>query len=94
MRKDAFSRPVRFIILKVWSTHVEQTTIFGVKHSSPLFLAPIGVQGIWHKDAELASARAAKKTGIPFIMSTASTRSIEEVAEANGDSHRWYQLYW
>ena len=29
-----------------------------------------------------------------MIMSTASTRSIEAVAKANGDGHRWYQLYW
>ena len=47
-----------------------------------------------HEDAELAAARAAKKTGVPYIMSTACSRSIEEVAEANGDGHRWYQLYW
>ncbi len=31
---------------------------------------------------------------MPFILSTASTRSIEAVAKANGDGHRWYQLYW
>lgn len=71
-----------------------QVTIFGVKYSSPLFLAPIGVQGVWHADAELATARAAKNLGVPFIMSTASSRSIEEVARANGNSSRWYQLYW
>ncbi|KAL0960580.1 hypothetical protein HGRIS_005614 [Hohenbuehelia grisea] len=72
-----------------------ETTIFGVKYSAPIFIAPIGVQGICHADAELASARAAAKLGIPFIMSTASTRAIEEVAEASGNgSPRWYQLYW
>ncbi|KAJ7648552.1 FMN-dependent dehydrogenase [Mycena rosella] len=71
-----------------------ETTIFGVTHSSPVFIGPIGVQGIFTADAELAPARAGKNLGVPFIMSTASTRSIEEVAEANGDGHRWYQLYW
>jgi len=71
-----------------------ETTIFGVKHPSPVFVAPIGVQGILHPDAELGSARAAKELNVPFIMSTASSRSIEEVAEVNGASHRWYQLYW
>ncbi|KAJ7776792.1 oxidoreductase [Mycena maculata] len=70
------------------------TTIFGVKHSSPVFIAPIGVQGIFTAEAELAPARAAQKLGVPFIMSTASSRTIEDVAEANGDGHRWYQLYW
>lgn len=57
-------------------------------------MAPIGVQGICHPDAELASARAAKKLGIPYIMSTAATRSIEEVAKVNEDGIRWFQLYW
>jgi isopentenyl diphosphate isomerase/L-lactate dehydrogenase-like FMN-dependent dehydrogenase len=65
-----------------------------VKHSSPIFIAPIGVQGIFCEEAELAPARAGQKLGVPFIMSTASSRSIEDVAEANGDGHRWYQLYW
>ena len=53
------------------------------------------MQGILHADAESGSARAAGELGIPYIMSTASTRSIEEVAEANGPGNpRWYQLYW
>lgn len=34
------------------------------------------------------------QVGVPFIMSTASTRPPEEVAEANGEGARWYQLYW
>jgi lactate 2-monooxygenase len=59
-----------------------------------VILAPVGVQGILHKDGELATARAAGTVGVPMIMSTASTRSIEAVAKANGDGHRWYQLYW
>ncbi|KAJ7479719.1 oxidoreductase [Mycena latifolia] len=70
------------------------TTIFGVKHSSPIFIAPIGVQCNFTAEAEFAPARAAKALGVPFIMSTMASRSIEDVAEANGDGHRWYQLYW
>ncbi|KZT28718.1 oxidoreductase [Neolentinus lepideus HHB14362 ss-1] len=71
-----------------------ETTIFGVKYPSPLILAPIGVQGIVHPDAELASAAAAAKCNVPFIMSSAATRSIEAIAKASGDGPRWYQLYW
>ncbi|KAG6899761.1 hypothetical protein C0993_007058 [Termitomyces sp. T159_Od127] len=71
-----------------------ETTLFGVTHPSPIILAPIGVQGIFHGDGELAPASAAGKLGIPFVMSSASSRSIEEVATANGNGHRWYQLYW
>ena len=52
------------------------------------------MQGILHKDGELATASGAANVGVPFVMSSASTRSIEAVAKANGDGHRWYQLYW
>jgi lactate 2-monooxygenase len=61
---------------------------------APLMLAPVGVQSIVHPDAELASARAAAAQGVPFILSTASSHSIEQVAEAIGEASRWYQLYW
>jgi isopentenyl diphosphate isomerase/L-lactate dehydrogenase-like FMN-dependent dehydrogenase len=59
-----------------------------------VLLAPVGVQAIVHPDGELASARAAAATGVPYIHSTAASHSIEEAAEANGDGPRWFQLYW
>ncbi|KAH7124848.1 FMN-dependent dehydrogenase [Dactylonectria estremocensis] len=68
--------------------------LFGTKHESPLLVAPIGVQNIMHSDAEEATARACRNVGVPMILSTAATRTIEQVAEANADSNRWYQLYW
>ncbi|KAK7024975.1 Fmn dependent [Favolaschia claudopus] len=77
------------------TTRTLETTIFGVKHPSPLFIGPIGTQAIFMEDAELAPAQAGRNLGIPFIMSTAASRTIEDVAEANGDDgHRWFQLYW
>ncbi|KAI0694705.1 FMN-dependent alpha-hydroxy acid dehydrogenase [Earliella scabrosa] len=71
-----------------------ETTLFGVTHSSPILLAPIGTQGILHEDGELATARAAQALGIPMILSGAASRSLEAVAQANGTGHRWFQLYW
>ncbi|OCT51269.1 putative lactate 2-monooxygenase PB1A11.03 [Cladophialophora carrionii] len=68
--------------------------LFGKKYNSPLLLAPVGVQKIMHEDAEEATARACEKVGIPMILSSAATRTIEQVAEANGSGARWYQLYW
>jgi lactate 2-monooxygenase len=70
------------------------TTVLGTAMPAPVLLAPIGVQTIVHPDGELASARAAAATGLPFIHSTAAAHSIEDVAEASGDGSRWYQLYW
>ena len=70
------------------------TTVLGADLPAPVLLGPVGVQSIIHPDGELATARAAAELGVPMVMSTASSYSIEEVAEANGDGTRWYQLYW
>lgn len=68
--------------------------LFGQTYKYPFFLAPIGVQRIMHPEGELASSRAAAKTGIPFIASTATSYSMEEIAGEMGDAPRWFQLYW
>ena len=71
--------------------------LFGAQLPAPLILGPVGVQGILHAEGELASARAAAGLELPFTLSTASSRSIEEVAQAAesaGDGVRWFQLYW
>jgi lactate 2-monooxygenase len=68
--------------------------LFGARYKSPLLVAPIGVQNIMHQDAEEATARACRNVEIPMILSTAATRTIEQVAAANADGERWYQLYW
>lgn len=69
-------------------------SMFGHTFPTPILLAPIGREVLFHPDAELASARAASALGVPFILSTQSSRSIEEVATAMGNSPRWFQLYW
>ncbi|KAF2763109.1 L-lactate dehydrogenase [Pseudovirgaria hyperparasitica] len=68
--------------------------LFGERLSSPIMVGPVGVQSIMHKDAEEATARACRATGVPMVLSTAGTRTIEQVADANGDGLRWFQLYW
>jgi lactate 2-monooxygenase len=68
--------------------------VLRAKLSSPLLLAPVGVQGIVNAEAEIASGKAAASVGVPFTLSTLSSRSMEEVAQAMGASTRWFQLYW
>lgn len=70
------------------------TTVLGAQLPAPVLLAPVGGQSMLHPDAELATARAASSLGLPMIVSTVSSRTIEEVAEAGGDGPRWFQLYW
>ena len=69
-------------------------TILGTRLPAPVLLAPIGVQSIVHPEAEVATAQGAASVGVPIVLSTASSRSMEEVADAAGDLPRWYQLYW
>jgi lactate 2-monooxygenase len=71
-----------------------RVTIAGTEMPAPVLLAPIGVQTLVHPEGELASARAAGALGVPIVVSTASATSLEDIAAANGDAPRWYQLYW
>ena len=68
--------------------------LLGTSLPAPVLLAPVGAQSILHPEAEVAVARAAASTNMPFVLSTASSRSIEEVAQAAGNATRWFQLYW
>lgn len=70
------------------------TTVLNTSMPAPVMLAPVGVLSIVHPEAEVAVARAAAGLGLPFILSTASSRPIEEVAQVMGNSPRWFQLYW
>ncbi len=68
--------------------------LFGQRLPAPILFAPIGVLGIVHEDAEEAVARAARSLGLPQILSTVSSKPMESVAEALGETPRWFQLYW
>lgn len=69
------------------------TTLLGVPSALPVAIAPMAVHGLAHADGEIATMRAAATAGIPFTLSTMSSRSIEEVALAAPDAVRWFQLY-
>jgi lactate 2-monooxygenase len=76
------------------SNRQTQVDLLGTTLPAPILLAPIGVQSIVHPDAELAPAHAAAQLGLPFIASTASSRTLEQIASVMGDAPRWFQLYW
>lgn len=68
------------------------TTVLGQRISMPVMLAPVGFQRMLHRDAELASARAAGAKGTVFACNTISTFSLEEVA-ASSEHTKWFQIY-
>ena len=69
------------------------TTMIGQDVAMPVAIAPTGLTGMQHADGEILAARAAKKFGIPFTLSTMSICSIEDVAEGTGGHPFWFQLY-
>jgi lactate 2-monooxygenase len=68
--------------------------VLGTTSPAPFLLAPVGVLSIAYEEGELAVARASAATGVPLILSSAASHSIEDVADAMGDATRWFQLYW
>ncbi len=61
--------------------------------AAPLFVCPMARQGLVHPDAELATHRAASDAGVLSVVSTLSTRSLEEIAASSPQGPRWFQLY-
>ena len=68
------------------------STMVGQDVAMPVALAPIGLCGMQSADGEIKAARAAEAFGVPFILSTMSICSIEDVAAATTKPF-WFQLY-
>ncbi|WP_035803065.1 alpha-hydroxy-acid oxidizing protein [Kitasatospora mediocidica] len=69
--------------------------LFGMTLPSPLFMAPVGVIGLCAQDGhgDLATARAAARTGVPMIASTLTVDPMESVAAEFGPTPGFFQLY-
>jgi len=69
-----------------------QVTLFGQTYQAPFGIAPVGLQGLIWPGAPQILARAAFHHQIPFVLSTVSTATIEEIA-AITEGQAWFQLY-
>ncbi len=67
-------------------------SILGAPLDMPVLIAPTAYQALAHPDGEMATARAASAAGTTMILSTVSTTSMEDVAQA-GPGPVWFQLY-
>ncbi|MEO3750985.1 alpha-hydroxy acid oxidase [Streptomyces sp. B6B3] len=68
------------------------TTLLGRPAAMPVAVAPVAFQRLFHEDGERATAQAAKEHGVPFVVSTMSSVTVEEVVAAGGSV--WFQVYW
>jgi L-lactate dehydrogenase (cytochrome) len=90
---DAFARyQFEPRVLRDVSDLDTSTTLLGRSMRMPLIIAPTGYTRIADSQGELAVARAARRAGIPYSLSTMGTRSIEEIASVS-DADKWFQIY-
>ncbi len=79
------------VLVDVSRRHLS-TTLFGQSLAMPLLVAPTAFHKLAHPDGELATVRAAGSAGIPMVLSSLSTTTVENVlAAASGPV--WFQLY-
>jgi lactate 2-monooxygenase len=90
---DAFARwRIRPRMLTGNAVRDISVDVLGTHSPGPVLLAPVGVLSIAHEAAEVAVGEASASSGMPMVLSSAATHSIEEVAATNAP--RWFQLYW
>ena len=82
-------RPRKLIDVSKISTRVD---LYGTTWDSPIFLCPVGAQGMFHANGELDVARAAQSKKALQVLSTVTSHSVEDVIQARGGPV-WYQLY-
>ncbi|CAN5910179.1 alpha-hydroxy acid oxidase [soil metagenome] len=68
-------------------------TMLGATAAAPIGIAPTAAHQLAHPDAECATATGAAAAGMPYVVSTLSTRSLEDIATSAPDATRWFQLY-
>ncbi|AYM82109.1 FMN-dependent alpha-hydroxy acid dehydrogenase [Agrobacterium tumefaciens str. Cherry 2E-2-2] len=68
------------------------TTLWGQRYPLPFLIGPTGLNGLLRPQGDAILARCAAREGVPFVLSTASTQSIEEVSRSS-DGEKWFQLY-
>jgi (S)-mandelate dehydrogenase len=82
--------PRRLVDVSKRDTSIE---LFGRHQAAPFMIGPTGLNAALWPRGDILLARAAEKAGIPFVLSTASNASIEEVAAAASKGDLWFQLY-
>jgi 4-hydroxymandelate oxidase len=68
-------------------------SVLGERLAMPLMVAPTGRHRLFHPDGERATARGAAAAGVPYVLATAATVSIEDVAAERLSAPQWFQLY-
>ncbi len=73
------------------SAREQSIDLFGTRYSAPFGIAPMGICSLTGYRGDLAQACAAKKAGIPMVLSSSALIRMEEVVERAPGT--WFQLY-
>ena len=79
------------MLVDVRACHM-RTTVLGTRVSMPILIAPTAFHCLAHPLGECATAQAAARADTLIVVSTSSTRSLEDVAREGGGP-QWFQLY-
>jgi L-lactate dehydrogenase (cytochrome) len=83
---------LRQVVMRDVSERDPSVEVLGRRLPLPVVLGPVGLAGMLSRRAEVQAARAAQAVGVPFVESTVSICSVEEVARSTS-SPPWFQLY-
>lgn len=92
--REAFRR--RAIVPRVLTDVSHRDTrveLFGKTLPAPFLFTAAGLLELAHPDGALAVARAATTLGLPLVLSTRSSHTIEDTAKQMENANRWFQLY-
>jgi 4-hydroxymandelate oxidase len=84
---------IRPRMLRDVSSVSTSTALLGREATAPIMVAPTAMHRLACADGELATARAAAKAGVVYVVSMAATTSIEAIARAAPTGTRWMQAY-
>jgi L-lactate dehydrogenase (cytochrome) len=83
---------LRQVVMRDVAVRDPSVEVLGERLALPIILGPVGLGGMFARRAEVQAARAAESAGVPFVDSTVSICSVEEVAHATSRPP-WFQLY-
>jgi len=70
----------------------QSVVLFGRTYATPVGISPTGLAGLFHPDADLLLAAAAREANVPFLLSSAANAALED-AVAVAPDHVWFQMY-
>ncbi|HVV30785.1 MAG TPA: alpha-hydroxy acid oxidase [Mycobacteriales bacterium] len=81
------------MLYDVSSISTETVLIGNTPVTCPILVAPTAMHRLLHPEGELATAQGAAQAGAVYVLSMASTISLEDVAKAAPGSPQWFQMY-